>query len=182
MLDRLVVPPKDFEIKRRIVGGVDRPIEELTVDAICRNSGVSRPTFYRHFGSKYDLSSWYAKCVGEFYLDQIGRLYDWQEGLTQHFVLLHEKRDLFYYGSESSQDIYLAEAMQLHRRQVLAGTLKERGVAYDSEMDFCVNAYAFLETGLAARWMRHNMDQDPVELAHYLVRCIPSTLYEALRM
>ena len=111
-MGRLVVVPKDFEIKCRIVDGVDRPIEELTVDAICRNSGVSRPTFYRHFGSKFDLSSWYAKFVGEFYLDQIGRTYSWEEGLTEHFLLLYEKRDLFYFGAESSQNIYLSETVR----------------------------------------------------------------------
>ena len=181
-MGRLMVVPKDFEIKQRIVDGVDRPIEELTVDAICRNSGVSRPTFYRHFGSKFDLSSWYAKCVGEFYLDQIGCSYSWEEGLTEHFLLLYEKRDLFYFGAESSQDIYLSEAMQRHRLEVLAQTLRERGVALAPAMEFCVEAYVFLETGMASRWMRNRMDRDPKELGLYLARCVPNPLYEALEI
>ncbi len=181
-MGRLVVAPKDFEIKRRIVDGVDRPIEELTVDAICRNSGVSRPTFYRHFGSKFDLSSWYAKCVGEFYLDQIGRTCSWEEGLTEHFTLLYEKRDLFYFGAESSQQGYLSETMQLHRREVLAQTLRESGVELASEMEFYVEAYVFLESGMAGRWMGNRMDRDPVELGRYLARCVPRPLYEALEL
>lgn len=179
-MGRLVVVPKDFEIKRRIVDGVDRPIEELTVDAICRNSGVSRPTFYRHFGSKFDLSSWYAKCVGEFYLDQIGRAYSWEEGLTEHFALLYEKRDLFFFGAESSQDSYLTEAMQLHRREVLTQTLQERGVELTPALGFCVEAYVLLETAMAGRWMSHRMDRDPEELGRYLAQCVPAPLYEAL--
>ena len=154
-----MVVPKDFEIKRRIVDGVDRPIGELTVDAICRNSGVSRPTFYRHFGSKFDLSSWYAKCVGEFYLDQIGRTYSWEKGLTEHFSLLYEKRDLFFFGAESSQDGYLSENMQLHRSEVLVQTLRERGTELTPAMEFYVESYTFLEAGMAGRWMRGCMDR-----------------------
>lgn len=181
-MGRLVVVPKDFEIKCRIVDGVDRPIEELTVDAICRNSGVSRPTFYRHFGSKFDLSSWYAKFVGEFYLDQIGRTYSWEEGLTEHFLLLYEKRDLFYFGAESSQNIYLSETMQRHRFEVLMRTLQERGAASTPAMEFYVESYVFLETGMAGRWMRNRMDRDPKELGLYLARCVPNPLYEALEI
>lgn len=170
VVGRLMVVPKDFEIKRRIV------------DAICRNSGVSRPTFYRHFGSKFDLSSWYAKCVGEFYLDQIGRTYSWEKGLTEHFSLLYEKRDLFFFGAESSQDNYLSESMQLHRREVLIQTLRERGAELTPAMEFYVESYAFLETGMAGRWMRGCMDRDPGELGLYLAQCVPTPLYEALRL
>ena len=182
VVGRLMVVPKDFEIKRRIVDGVNRPIGELTVDAICRNSGVSRPTFYRHFGSKFDLSSWYAKCVGEFYLDQIGRTYSWEKGLTEHFSLLYEKRDLFFFGAESSQDNYLSESMQLHRREVLIQTLRERGAELTPAMEFYVESYAFLETGMAGRWMRGCMDRDPGELGLYLAQCVPTPLYEALKL
>ena len=69
MQGKIVIPPKDYEIKNRIADGVDRPIAETTVEIICRNSGVSRPTFYRHFDSKFDLAFWYATFAETIYLD-----------------------------------------------------------------------------------------------------------------
>jgi AcrR family transcriptional regulator len=175
--------PHDYEIKNRIVNGVDRPIEELTVDAICHNSGVSRPTFYRHFGSKYDLGYWYASCVEEYYLDEIGRSYSWEEGLTGHYELLYEKRDLFFYTSAHSQEEKLLSGnMQQHRVDVVTQKLAERGIEVDDDMAYFVETYAMIETTMSGRWMRNHMDRPPARMASLVARCVPRELYDALQL
>jgi len=35
-----------------------KSIEKISTDEICRNAGVSRRNFYRHFSDKYDLLQW----------------------------------------------------------------------------------------------------------------------------
>ncbi|GHU54908.1 TetR family transcriptional regulator [Clostridia bacterium] len=32
-----------------------KPIEKITIYEICKNAGVNRSTFYKHYGSQYDL-------------------------------------------------------------------------------------------------------------------------------
>ena len=71
----------------RIFHAVDRPIEELTVAAICRKAGVSKPTFYRHFDSKYDIARWISDFMNSMTLDEIGRTLTWDEGLESYFAL-----------------------------------------------------------------------------------------------
>lgn len=181
MQAKIVIPPRDYETKCRIVDGVDRPIDELTVEAICRNSGVSRPTFYRHFSSKYDLAYWYASFAETVYLDEIGRSYTWEEGLTGHFTMLYDKRDLFFYTSApSSDETKQFDAMQAHRVDVVTQKLEERGVEVTPDMAYYVEVYAAIESTMAVRWMRDRMARPPEEMGRLLAQCVPQPLYEAL--
>lgn len=183
MQGKIVIPPKDYEIKNRIADGVDRPIAETTVEIICRNSGVSRPTFYRHFDSKFDLAFWYATFAETIYLDEIGRSCSWEEGLTGHFRLLFEERDLFYFTSfPSNEEKARRTAMQAHRGQVVLQKLGERGVEVTSDMSYYVEAYVAVETTMSARWMRNRMDRSPEEMGHLLSQCVPRPLFEALEL
>lgn len=45
----------DLSTKMRILHAVNKSLDQITVSEICRNAGISRQTFYRHFESKYDI-------------------------------------------------------------------------------------------------------------------------------
>ena len=50
----------ELSTKMRILHAVDKSLDQITVAEICRNAGISRQTFYRHFESKYDIPWWYS--------------------------------------------------------------------------------------------------------------------------
>ena len=50
----------ELSTKMRILHAVDKSLDRITVAEICRNAGISRQTFYRHFESKYDIPWWYS--------------------------------------------------------------------------------------------------------------------------
>ena len=39
----------DLSIKMKILHAVNKSLDQITVAEICRNAGISRQTFYRHF-------------------------------------------------------------------------------------------------------------------------------------
>ena len=45
----------DIRTKMKILHGVNKSLDQITISEICANAGVSRQTFYRHFESKYDI-------------------------------------------------------------------------------------------------------------------------------
>lgn len=62
----------DLSIKMKILHAVNKSLDQITVAEICRNAGISRQTFYRHFESKYDIPWWYSIFCRQFYLNEIG--------------------------------------------------------------------------------------------------------------
>lgn len=59
----------DLSIKMKILHAVNKSLDQITVAEICRNAGISRQTFYRHFESKYDIPWWYSIFCRQFYLN-----------------------------------------------------------------------------------------------------------------
>ena len=45
----------DLSIKMKILHAVNKSLDQITVAEICRNAGISRQTFYRHFESKQEI-------------------------------------------------------------------------------------------------------------------------------
>lgn len=181
MTDLFVVLPKDYETKMKIITGVDRPLQDLTVDAICRASGVSRPTFYRHFESKYDLSYWYAGFCEQLTLDKIGRTLTWREALQKHFELLSQEKNLFYCSSFNPQKEELQKKKRLKRVQTLLTTLHEcHGIENDATFRFYAEAYALVEAATAAEWFSTSMEAPPDQMAELLEACVPEPLHRML--
>ena len=85
----------DLSIKMKILHAVNKSLDQITVAEICRNAGISRQTFYRHFESKYDIPWWYSIFCRQFYLNEIGRTIDWKTGYYHHLRLIAQERDFF---------------------------------------------------------------------------------------
>lgn len=83
----------DLSIKMKILHAVNKSLDQITVAEICRNAGISRQTFYRHFESKYDIPWWYSIFCRQFYLNEIGRTIDWKTGYYHHLRLIAQERD-----------------------------------------------------------------------------------------
>lgn len=80
----------DLSTKMKILHAVNKSLDQITVSEICRNAGISRQTFYRHFESKYDIPWWYSIFCRQFYLNEIGRTIDWKTGYYHHLRLIVE--------------------------------------------------------------------------------------------
>jgi len=185
MSDEVSVDFRSVEIEMRILHAIDRPIQRISVDEICKRAGISRQTFYRHFKSKEVVPAWYSAWCEQFYLDEIGRTLSWEIGYGQHMRLmckeatflstaLHEGIEPPYFGGYP---------VSVRRKRVLLDTLRDyRHVAITDDMLFCVEAFVHIETEVFARWCKEGLTRESSLYARRMLSIVPPMLYAALQL
>lgn len=63
------------------------PFEKLTVESICREAGVSKATFYRHYLDKYDVMNYNSLAIAQ-------RLVNWEKCSSWQDFLLEMCREI----------------------------------------------------------------------------------------
>ena len=174
----------DIKMKLNILHAVDRSLEKITVAEICKNAGISRQTFYRHFESKFDIPWWYTIYARQFYLDEIGRSIDWGMGYYQHLRLICKELEFFQKSLQFSiNSPYGRTILPVHRQQILFKTLTEyRKIKLDNNMVFLVEHYSKLENEVINEWLRSGSEPDLKCWTEDLVSLVPRRLYIALSM
>ena len=179
---------EDIKTKMRIIKAVTAPLDEMTVQDICRGAGISRQTFYNHFQTKFSLVPWWSAWCEDFYLSRIGFEYSWEEGAIRHAQLLLSEKDFLFNALRSKK--YRAElgvtGVARHRRKVLRDALARKGVEVDSLMEFCIAAQTRSEADLTYEYFRRGNktpgDIDIVDTAKNFVAIVPMPLYNALQL
>ena len=81
----------DLSIKMKILHAVNKSLDQITVAEICRNAGISRQTFYRHFEDKYDFYRYYLSTLTDKFLRSIqGEAHDCM-GLREYVESMHRQ-------------------------------------------------------------------------------------------
>ena len=168
----------------KILHAVNKSLDQITVAEICRNAGISRQTFYRHFESKYDIPWWYSIFCRQFYLNEIGRTIDWKTGYYHHLRLIAQERDFFRESIQYSINTPFGQTiMPENRKSVLFDTLENyRHVEVNDNLRFIVEIFSKLECEVMNDWFRSD---EPTDLARWtddLVSLVPDRLYRALEI
>lgn len=174
----------DLSIKMKILHAVNKSLDQITVAEICRNAGISRQTFYRHFESKYDIPWWYSIFCRQFYLNEIGRTIDWKTGYYHHLRLIAQERDFFRESIQYSINTPFGQTiMSENRKAVLLDTLENyRHVEVNDNLRFIVEVFSKLECEVMNDWFRSD---EPTNLARWtddLVSLVRDRLYRALEI
>ncbi|MGV8083727.1 MAG: TetR/AcrR family transcriptional regulator [Coriobacteriia bacterium] len=177
----------DFETKMAILNGMDRlmeqtPLDLLLVTNICRESSVSRQTFYHHFNSKYDVANWYWELIiGETDLRETGRTYTWYESTLRALEEGIERRSFFHHVLQSEDPNSLTKFSRRRRRQYLIEAIIDRtGMKPSEEVLFQIDFFTDAETRAVAEWGRNNMSLPPARLSRLIEASVPPTLHRLL--
>jgi len=174
----------EIAMRFRILHAVDKSLDEISVSEICKNAGISRYTFYKYFGSKFDLPIWHGIFCQRFYLNEAGRTIDWQTGYFHDFRLL-SKEESFYsnaleYTSRNSEGLNL---MEDYRKDVILETLRDyRQVEITDILMFCVETFVKTETEAVATWLRNGCKIQPEVFAKYMIAIMPRALYGVVEL
>ncbi len=174
----------ELQTKMKILHAVDKSLDRITVAEICRNAGISRQTFYRHFSSKYDIPWWYSIFCRQFYLNEIGRTIDWEPGYYHHLLLLTREADFYRKALQFSINTPFGQTvMPENRTAVLLDTLENyRHIEVDDNMRFIVETFSKLESEILNDWFRSDIPIEPVVWAENLASLVPNRLYYALHI
>lgn len=174
----------ELKAKLRILHAVDKSLDRMTITEICKNAGISRQTFYRHFKSKYDIPWWYCIYCRQFYLNEIGRTIDWKTGYYHHMRLIAQERDFFRKSIQYSINTPFGQTIMPENRQaVLFDTLENyRHVTVNDNLRFIVQVFSKLECEVLNDWFRSDGPTDLMRWTDDLVSLVPDRLYRALKI
>ena len=182
-VNRVLFVPREDEVKFRVLEALDAPLKELTVEAICRKSGISKPTFYRHFSSKMDIPVWVSDFMSSKSLDEIGRSLTWQQGLELFFSMGIQ---LLPYLQNLTVDpgsyAVICKQRTEHRYRAISDTLAMRGVEIDDSFKSTIEGYIKLELHFSEERLDEGRTQDPREVFLVVRPFIPEQLYRALEL
>lgn len=169
------------ETKFRILHGIDRPINSMTVGKICENCHISRPTFYAHFDSKYSIPFWLFDLASDLYLVQIGRTITWDRGIHGFFSFLYGERAHLQNAFIDNPDRMEVESRLQGRRNKIIETLRSyKNLEPDDTLLFFVEHFVNCGNLLATEWCIKGMKTDPATFAKLFTACMPAELINVL--
>lgn len=180
--------PAGHEMRMRFIHAVDRPINKLTVEQLCRSVGVSRQTFYHYFPSKAHMPLWYSSFCDEVTLREIGRTLSWNEGLQSYLALLSREREFFAFTLDRmernrAERNLAVERLEAHFRETVR--LRHGADALDNgrgteELSFCINVAATVVVRSVSDWMSAGMSMAPEKLARLIEAALPQNVLRAI--
>lgn len=157
----------------------EAPFESVRVNEICFRAGVSRQTFYRHFGTKYEVVQWYWGYLAEKYLLRVGIDYNWFDSFRLNFEQSESRRNFFLATSKTSGHESILEYGRNQRMETLASTLENHcGIELTPKLEFQIRFFAYAESRVIGREVFAKHELDCCGLAEYLESCVPRDLHD----
>lgn len=128
----------------RILKSVDRPLEVISVNDICKNAGISRQTFYNHFESKYTLRSWWSEYCEQFSLDRIGIDLSWEEASIRYAQLMLSPGNFIFKSASNNRTESEPYEKNLVERRInaLRKACSYRNVEIAPDLEYAMRHYA----------------------------------------
>lgn len=157
---------------------LQRSFADINISDICKQAGVSRQTFYRHFNSKYDTVNWLWEELSKRYMTNVGRDMSWHDSLVLLFSSVSDYLPFFCEAGKvdcrESINFFACETRKRLLRETITDCL---GIPLTKEIEFQIGFFAAGEQNLikTLAWR-----QDIVEFAVFLESCVPKPLYRLL--
>lgn len=159
----------------------EKRIDDITVNAICKEAGISRATFYYHFKDKADICQWHYGYVAERFLFQTGRTMNWQQANYLNTLEFARHETLYRWCFDQSGYASLFEHAKRRRIETLRETVTDyKHARLDPELEFQIVALADAEVGGVAHWFINGMPYDVKTLSIFLDSVVPRRLYDLL--
>lgn len=177
---------KNISMRLRILKSVDKPLELITVNEICKKAGISRQTFYNHFESKYMLRSWWSEYCEHFTLDKIGIDLSWEEGSIRYVqMMLSLGNFIFLSAADNWADSEPYEVAMLERRvRALEKACEFRGIEITPDLEYCMSLYArsLRLCGNEISALGKEAFKGVNAISKWFILTVPALLYDALQL
>ena len=155
---------------------ITRPIDEMTVKELCRETGISRQTFYTYFESKYDIAYWYMELCETATFNDFHSRDEWRAALDDYAALMYEHRENLQYAfSMTPHDIEILPRFE-HLVKMLSNVF-ERTHGLLAERDVrCISQYVFAFRDSVISWCLDGMEPCPSDFSQLCYDSIPHHL------
>ena len=150
---------------------VHTPVDKITIKQIVDQCDVTRPTFYRHFKDKYDLS-----------FKQMGISMTLREGLIKKFEFIKGEGQFFAAAFSSESQNCLMEYDYQCIYQFYCDIIHKQGAdKIPEELEFLLRMYCRGSIAMTVEWATTGMKMSPEQLADQLIEAMPPKLYDLFK-
>ncbi len=156
------------------------PLDKVRVDALCRECGADRRSFYYHFKDKYDLVAWIylqdyeaslRETAGKYCLDHV-------VGMLQRI----QNNEVFYrraFSDKSQNTItqYINDMFVQLGKDVVSKHLDSKELSREDL--YAIKSYTFACVGHTKEWLEGKSAYTPLEFANLQYRFMPEILRQA---
>jgi len=174
------------ETRYDIVKGLSRLLEHQSFDSVrvndlCRESGVSRATFYRCFYNISDAVSWLWDECNRQSLYKMGNPYGWREAHILQFSTMMEYRNIFLKAYATSEFPSIAlYGRQNILREVTKNLVENHQYVMNEDEAFELEYYIYGCSYMFTKWVIGGMKQSPEYMTDFFGRMIPPFLKDLI--
>ena len=155
--------------------------EQITVQTILDDSGISRSTFYRHFKDKYDLMNWYYSSHVEKIIQNV-ESGEWFDKIQLIAQFIYENRRYFQkvakvQGDNSFWNFFYEYGYAFYRSVYLENTgFTELNTPAKIALEFnCAGNIHVIR-----QWLMSGCDVPVIDISHYIFQLIPEIFRQYL--
>lgn len=155
-------------------------INDITIDKIVNNVGLTRTTFYRHFIDKNDLVQWTYK----YYVDRFIKLNNgincWQTLTESVCNYIYMKKDFIYaiyqyYGQNSFYNFLYNYSIEY-----LTQIIQNDNIEITEQLTKSIEFYVTGTIHIDYQWISHNFRESPQMIASIICENVPLPLVSIL--
>lgn len=162
---------------------VETSLDKVTVAALCRRCGLTRQTFYNHFGDIRELAVWVFTTEVANHILSHASLAEWEEGFERLLVYLADHREQTYAVTESLGLRDLERFFYYNLREMMRAIVAELSgdlTLRPADRSFIVDHFTLTVLGHLLHWLAGSMRTDPMRLAGDLEFILHGQVRQAL--
>ncbi len=153
------------------------PFDKLTVESICREAGISKATFYRHFLDKYDVMNYNSLAIAQ-RLVHWERCSSWQEFLLEMCREIQREREYYRRAfNTSGQNAHSRFLFEYSFGMVKECYLRSRQQEELSTPErYMIAHYCHGCVDVVEEWLRHPEEMTAQQMAKLMYHAMPPEL------
>ena len=160
-----------------------KSIENISVNEIIEDSGVSRATFYRYFKDKYDLMCWYYdRIANEENLYTFLVESPWESTLPIYTSIYEKDKKLFkkiasYEGQNSFREYLYNYTVKFFRERALKRNINPN----DKAVDVAIQCFAYGLSYITIKWLTGEITLSKEEFNACRSQCYPPIIKDIMK-
>lgn len=159
-----------------------KSLDKITVASICKESNMTRQTFYRNFQDKYDLVNWYFHqlCNKSFLL--MGVSLTLKEALLKKFTFIEQQKIFFSqaFKSQDSKNLINYDFEMIYKFYEDAIIKQQKNDLLNPETAFLLEMYCKGSIEMTVKWATGYLEISKEKMVELLIKSVPEELKKYL--
>lgn len=155
-----------------------KSIDDISIQEIADNCGISRQTFYNHFPDKYTLVDWIYETEAIDFINLLGKDCTWYDAVLYKLNII--KLNPGFYRRVYRQEWFIKSFTDVTRRLYINAISKNVHGEMTKQLKFMIDFYVNACVKKTSDWVLNGLKETPEELVAYFLSCLPDELKKYL--